>query len=267
MTRRIIKLRTSEVLWVASVADGAGSARHAEVGAQYACQSAERFLVANFHRLRAVTPQCLSAELVAYHCERLQRWSRPRQIPLRELASTLAAVAISDRGDWVAVHIGDGAILARAGEEIETISAPMKGAFANQTFFLTDPRAHENLRWVFGPGDRQSAEPQQLPITSSGPIQWRKLSPDAFLLFTDGLEPALLTSRLGAPAPAIKKMMDWSWQFPATTVRQALDWNLREVLATRSHDDCTLVMVNRTSPRDPFPGPEVTTGNTSELQE
>jgi len=91
--------------------------------------------------------------------------TEPVRSSLRDMSTTLL-VAIATRS-WVAcLQVGDGIILARRGEAIEALTRPAKGAFMNQTDFVTMDDYAER-------------------------VQYRVLSGqdvDAVALMTDGLE-------------------------------------------------------------------------------
>jgi hypothetical protein len=110
---------------------------------------------------------------------------------------------------------------------LRTVSAPRKGEHANQTFFVTEDDAPDNLRVVRG--DRTGNVGAAL----------------GFALFTDGIEGSLVDRREGKVAPALRGMFGWLRGNPESEVSDALRCNLEDVFRPRSQsgDDCTLVLV------------------------
>jgi hypothetical protein len=72
-----------------------------------------------------------------------------------------------------------GGIVGSFGGALRIVSAPRKGEFANETFFMTDNDAVASI-------DIQSGN-------AGGPPP----PPEAFVLFTDGVEGALVNRRTG----------------------------------------------------------------------
>lgn len=107
-----------------ALADGAGSAAHAEVGARAAVDAA---VAAGPDAARAV------AAARAAVLERAQEMG----VPPRALACTLLAVVWV--GATVAVaHVGDGAVVGRRAGEWLLLSGPEPTEYVNETCFLTD---------------------------------------------------------------------------------------------------------------------------------
>jgi len=111
------------------VADGAGSAELAEVGARLACDEAVRIAQSTddidlkgwFTRVR----------------DSLRDESIRRECPIRQLACTLLLAVIGEQESHFA-QVGDGAIVVKKGCEWEVVFWPEPGEYANATHFLTD---------------------------------------------------------------------------------------------------------------------------------
>jgi hypothetical protein len=132
---------------IAALADGAGSAACAEVGAQIATlvvadivsevlmESATRDDVANVLRCAIVETQ-FALELEARDAAR----------PIDDYACTLLVVILSANGGIVA-QIGDGAVVIDDGERgWRPVHWPDHGEYANSTHFLTEPDALDALQ-------------------------------------------------------------------------------------------------------------------------
>ncbi|HZO87407.1 MAG TPA: PP2C family serine/threonine-protein phosphatase [Chthonomonadaceae bacterium] len=131
---------------VAAVADGAGSAALAEVGAETAARTAVEILAACAGiappESEAAWQMRLLAALQAAR-EAVLAEAEAREAPVRELATTLIlAVATPDR--VAAAQVGDGAAVVRDREgNLHALTAPECGEYINETTFLIAPGAAE----------------------------------------------------------------------------------------------------------------------------
>jgi hypothetical protein len=150
--------------FIGAVADGAGSASLAHVGAELAVQ------VITASALLGVRAERHDLDRVLWDGASLARTrifeeAASRGVPARELACTLLAVVATPAGG-AALQIGDGVIVVRdLGEAWQWLFWPQKGEYANSTFFLTD--------------DAALAEAQVAPL----PYDVRDIA-----MLTDGLE-------------------------------------------------------------------------------
>jgi hypothetical protein len=145
---------------ISVLADGAGSAAHAEVGAQVAVAAALQIL-SDLAHLEALTTNIdthleavsgLLRQAAAEAREAVRREAEARNTPLRAFASTLIVIINLPCGTAVA-HIGDGAVVVRdAAGQLLTLSAPERGEYANETSFLTNENALDTLRLSLFPG-------------------------------------------------------------------------------------------------------------------
>jgi len=162
---------------VAAVADGAGSARHADVGARLACEAAVALLASDPLTVGDPTlgPRIVAAAQAAIDHAASETGTSPR-----DHACTLLGAAIMP-SRAVFVQIGDGAIvIAEPGSStLGWVFWPDKGEHANETSFVTGARAAEELE-----------------------VAWREGVIDEVALFTDGLERLALDfgARLAFPS-------------------------------------------------------------------
>ncbi len=244
---------------VAAVADGAGSAALAEVGAGVAARAAVERAV---RRLAALTPcpspedgrgesllaarehadadsdeaagwetllsEALQSALAAVEAESAHRGANPR-----DLASTLILV-VATAEVVAAGQIGDGAaVVADAEGTLIAITAPAAGEYVNETIFLVSPGA---------------LEAAQRNV-------WRG-RPAHVALFCDGLQMLALKMPGAAPhapffAPLFRFMDDVSDE---TEAKAQLEAFLRSPgIQQRTDDDLTLVLATLQQPRgDPI---------------
>jgi hypothetical protein len=129
---------------VVAVADGAGSASRAEVGAALVCEQ----LVGRILDLKPDGPldedaaRCLFAEVRAALLDEAERLS----VPPRELACT-AILAVIGPGTAAFAQLGDGAIVVGGEGYRRVVFWPQPEEYANATDFLTDPRFDRALRF------------------------------------------------------------------------------------------------------------------------
>lgn len=211
---------------VAAVADGAGSARHADVGAQLAVRHA----IARFSEAGALPPwnaararwEEFFRSIVRGIREELDAESASRGVPSRELATTLLLVVARPSG-LAAAQIGDGAVVVM-GEEgrLELLTRPTNGEFANVTVFVTSPDAFEQLQvQTIRPGARRLA------------------------LLTDGLERVALDLRELRPhARFFEPLFGVTERHPSARASAALEkFLMSDRVRAVCDDDLTLVLV------------------------
>lgn len=129
---------------VAALADGAGSADHAETGAEIAVstvvatvQSATLNAETNFAELARNAALAARLAVLAHATE--------SGIEARQFASTLLLTISTEFGAGAA-QIGDGVIVVgHEGAELGWVFWPQRGEFANTTRFLTDEDAADRL--------------------------------------------------------------------------------------------------------------------------
>lgn len=139
-----------------AVADGAGSARRSERGAQRAVEVA---LKAADWATRALLANKPDIEPADWHD--LLRWvfgrarravtlrAHAEHFPLRDYATTLT-VAVAAGGWLAAAQIGDGAVVMQdSSGKMTTVTRLQKGEYANETRFLTERNVLKRLDpWV-----------------------------------------------------------------------------------------------------------------------
>ena len=121
-------------------ADGAGSVKHAEVGARLACSEIIELCT-------ALLPEGLplvqfdehhAREWCAFIRLTLQEEADQMQVSMEELACTLVVALIGPERSCF-FQVGDGGIVIRNGERFELVFTPEHGEFPETTYFLTDP--------------------------------------------------------------------------------------------------------------------------------
>ncbi len=171
---------------LAAVADGAGSAACAEVGAACAAEYALNALHAELTRLptdlhsEATEPvlRHLLTEALRAAQGALETEAGTRDIPLRDLATTLILVLATSQGA-VALQVGDGAAIVGAGDgTLHSLTIPPAAEYANETIFLTSEEAMETAQFA----------------AYAGPVA-------QVAVFSDGLQRLALRLPEGTPYP------------------------------------------------------------------
>ncbi len=208
----------------ACVSDGAGSAERGATGAKLVSWVVCHWLFREAMLYATESRERLAESVVGSVKRSLRKMAHRNGVPIGTYASTAVGVSVRSDGQWLAVHIGDGGIVGRFSAGVTPLSLPMKGEFANETFFITDKGAVATIRFcgsTFGDG----------------------VAPSGFAVFCDGLEHALINRHTGEVAPALGKMLSWLDLYPEDQVTAALHNNIREVFRDESGDDCTITLL------------------------
>jgi len=134
---------------VACVADGAGSAKHSEVGSAIVCntivEGVEAFLVAGGQLNKLERQDVLRWCAVARN--RIAQVAADLRCEVRELASTLCTAIIAAESSCF-FQIGDGAMILRRNGVYGVVFWPQSGEYANSTNFLTSHQYDAQLEFV-----------------------------------------------------------------------------------------------------------------------
>ena len=127
-----------------ALADGAGSAVHAELGAQAVVQASLDWLHTRLENERP-TECCEWVEVIwaAFQNARtaLEQLAEENGEPIRSFATTLTCLVATPE-QLIVGQLGDGAVVA-VGEDdgLKTVTALQRGEYANETNFLTQDQA------------------------------------------------------------------------------------------------------------------------------
>lgn len=207
---------------VVSLADGAGSATHSEIGAQCVTKKICDVLNKNFDKyFSAEKSDKVAEELLSILIEELGKISAASNCNLKDLASTLLSVAVKEN-KFIALHIGDGVIGILDGENLTVLSKPDNGEFANETTFVTSIDAISHLRLYKGDIETVSA----------------------FMLMSDGAASGFYNRSSQNLVPILKKIIEAVNILPAEDVERELTENFNETLCKITADDCSLVILS-----------------------
>ena len=207
---------------LAAVADGAGSAALAEVGAQLAVQSALDCLKQAWPE-RGQNWQLLCTTALQAARQRLEEEAEARACGLRDLAATLIVVAVADELT-VCAHIGDGAAVLRdeAGA-LHLLSTPQSSEYVNETTFLVSADYLAAAQFTLWQGRAQCVA-----------------------LFSDGLQRLALQMPLGKPhTPFFAPLFQFAAQAGENADEQLAAFLRSPRITARADDDLTLVLAAR----------------------
>jgi len=133
---------------IACVADGAGSAKHSEIGSSIACQTilehAARYLESNNLADMQMEDALVWCDDVR---KRITAQAEERGCTTREFATTLLTAILSPDLS-VFFQIGDGAIILGNDVLYGVVFWPQEGEYANSTNFLTGDQYHEQIEFI-----------------------------------------------------------------------------------------------------------------------
>lgn len=214
-----------EGIFLAAVADGAGSASHSDLGAQIASQTAvetlkaepdlENRLLNNSRTFKTVLTNALKSALRAVKKEAKTQGVKPR-----ELASTLITIIATPKIVATA-QIGDGAgVIQTQQNELIALTTPDNGEYVNQTTFLISPKAISTA---------------QLHI-------WHG-TPTHIALFSDGLQMLALQMPFGKPhKPFFSPLFAFISKAGETAQAQLASFLQSPRVKERTDDDLTLLL-------------------------
>ena len=214
---------------IAVVADGAGTAELAHIGAEIAVATVSSVAQLGVRAGRD-DYQDILREGAALARQRLVEAAADRKVNPRDLACTLLAVIVAPIGGG-ALQIGDGVIV--IGEQPLSwrwLFWPQKGEYANTTFFLSDEKALANAEVAALPDEVQDVA-----------------------LMSDGLEPlALQFATRKAHEPFFRTVLAPLQAATDKGEATALSTGLATLLASpavrsRTEDDASLVIATRRS--------------------
>ena len=208
---------------IACVADGAGSAKHSDIGATLTCHSivehAEEYLLSHgdLHSLQldTVFDWCESSR------ERIRTAASERGCKFRDMATTLCAAILTPRGS-VFFQIGDGAITVGKNGVYGVVFWPQSGEYVNTTNFITSDTFRDEV---------------EFQATTSTFTE--------IAVFTDGIE--RLALNFESQIPYLPFFQPLFQAIRTTTSRDSLEADLGNFLSSdsvtkRSDDDMTLVL-------------------------
>ncbi|CAA6821135.1 MAG: Unknown protein [uncultured Sulfurovum sp.] len=198
-----------------SLADGAGSCKYSDIGAELITRKILEHIKVNFDDL--MKDANISFSLTDYIEKELNNITT-KDISFKDLSSTLLFIAIKNN-KFIIGHIGDGVIgMLDKKNNLKTISKPDNGEFSNSTFFTTSVKYKERLRILKG--------------TLKNAM--------GFILMSDGVEESLYDKKEESLSDTNKIIINWLKYNTEKDVEKALYNNLEQILSKQTSDDCSI---------------------------
>ena len=207
------------------LSDGAGSAKLSHYGAECVVNSICELLINDFDGLYAKEDgREVKITIVNRITEAIRKESDSLCCEPTDLAATMLAVAVKDTR-FIAAHIGDGVVGCLKGTELKVISIPSNGEHANETYFVTSGGALNTMTLFKGSVDSISG----------------------FVIMSDGTEHSLYNKKNNTLSNAIIKLMQRNVLIGEEIMNSQLEKTFRDIIATRTHDDCSIAILCRNS--------------------
>lgn len=130
---------------IIAIADGLGSASKADVGAKIATRSAVKKAKNIISMNEGIGLKEIVIKSFEFARRSLENMAKMKKIELREFACTLIFI-ISYEGDVCIAHIGDGGVVGKKNNAIETLSEPEQSKYINLVTPITTNEWKESLR-------------------------------------------------------------------------------------------------------------------------
>ena len=215
MKRKIKRIDFKNSFYGLSLADGAGSCKYSDIGAEFITQEILKYIKLNFDDL--FKDENLSSTLLNHIENKLYSKTTP-DISFKDLSSTLLFIAIKDNRFLIG-HIGDGVIgMLDSSNNLKTISKPDNGEYSNSTFFTTSVSYTNRLRMLKG----------------------TLKSANGFILMSDGAEESLYDKKTESLSDTNKVIINWLENNSVIDVEKALYDNLEQIISKQTSDDCSI---------------------------
>ena len=204
-----------------ALADGAGSVRFAEAGAECVVTKILPYLLEKFDTLYDNRDnRSAQDDLIAYLQKELDQAAHELGTDMEEMATTLLFCAVKD-GRFLAGHIGDGIIAMHRPGGSELLSVPADSEFVNETVFVTDLKAVCHLRLYGG--------------------EIRDI--DGFMLLSDGSANSLYDHRRHCFSIAADNIFFMSGIMVVESFRELLIDAFDNLVRKRTADDCSIALL------------------------
>ncbi|ONI39405.1 hypothetical protein AN639_05455 [Candidatus Epulonipiscium fishelsonii] len=212
---------------VIALADGAGSARLSEHGADRVTRFIGEEFIENFNLYfeqsdGAIVKQDLRNKIVGTLEQLREQLILEVDCKIEDLASTLLFVAVKDN-NFIIGHIGDGVIGYLKNDDMKIASEPQNGEFVNSTIFTTSPDFINNFNLIKG---------------EVGEIQ-------GFVLMSDGSETSLYNKKEKQLSPMVNKIMNLAIENSQDKLEKLLDDTFQSMIKPRTLDDCSIVFMTK----------------------
>ena len=203
-----------------ALADGAGSLKYSDFGAQLITKISLRFVEHNYDAIYDGTIN--QSEMIDKIENYLMKKAQKFKIKFEELGSTLQIVCIKD-DRFIFIHIGDGVIsYVNKSGLVEVLSHPMNGEFSNQTFFTTTK--YEN-RLRLGLGEIKDAQ--------------------SFILMSDGMSDSFYINKTKQMHMSTSRFARFLHIHGMQEAKKYYLSVIKEYIMNRTGDDISLIVIDR----------------------
>lgn len=214
--------------YVVALADGAGSACFSHYGAECVTKCVADELGQNFESYWDEKEARIAKDRLFQKVnESLQQVADERDCSLKDLASTLLAVAVKDCR-YILLHLGDGVIGYYKEGMLKVASAPNNGEFANTTVFTTSSDASGQMKIMKG---------------KLGSI-------NGFILMSDGPEACLYDYQKKELAGGLIDIFEDASKNEVKDVTAGIQEAMDNVISKHTIDDCSLALMVKSAAQD-----------------
>lgn len=206
---------------VAALADGAGSARYSQFGAEGVVNHICEFMCDHFDEIYANENTAEVRQiLMKTVLTKINEISSEMGCEPGDLASTLLVTGVKNE-KYILIHLGDGVIGYIKNNELRVATHPDNGEFLNETYFTTSKNSERMMRLAKG---------------SASEIQ-------AFILMSDGTENSLYDKRNRTLAPVVSRIVSSCAYCTDEAAQKNIDEIVRELFTRKTADDCSLMIM------------------------
>lgn len=207
---------------VISLADGAGSASQSHDGAELVTKSICHLMDREFDTIfQSDSIIDVQKFIMKKLLKDLNKWADQLEVPVKQLASTLLAVAVKGE-EVLIVHLGDGEIGAVKNDEVISVSTSSNGEYANSTFFTTSNHAWKQLKLF------RSRESSNF---------------SSFFLMSDGTAMSMYSKKRNAFSPILKQLEEKMKVHKEKVLNAYLKESFEKLIKQQTQDDCSLIMM------------------------
>lgn len=202
------------------LADGAGSVKYSDIGANQALQSIQKYICFNFDMVINNKNALIVKKLILNEILMGLRFqAENRNCDLKQLASTILFVAIK-KDLCIICHLGDGVIGALKNHKLIVVSKPQNGEFSNTTVFTTSIDALSSMRLF--KGNTKDIE--------------------GFVLMSDGTANSFYQKKTNMLAPVIAKIIETIKISSGKKIQKDLEESF-DIVINNTQDDCSIAFL------------------------
>lgn len=209
-----------------SLADGAGSYKYSEKGAEITSERICNYLSRHFDFIFKSDLSTAKRSILHSIRTSIGIEAKKRKAILDDFSSTLLFVGIKG-SEFICGHLGDGILGISKKNELVVLSPSGGGEFVNETYFVTSEDYQEKFKLFKGKVDEI----------------------DAFIIMSDGACNSLLDKKNLTLSPALNDILRWFDQHPIKIVNQALETNFKTIIRQKTMDDCSIVLLKKSFDR------------------